>query len=530
MSGDQQYPPTGWGHKIREENRGLREKIAGLRKESGILERDLQNVWKLLEHIPGGLILVQQKKILFANDTVLRESGYTRNELLTMEVSKLLGSDSISFGASVREGKAGDQAISSQGEASLTTKEGHTLTVEIRTQQTLHKGKMALLVHIITLDQRKAQERYRRQSEKGEALLGMASGFSRELDVCSSLLQEAIPSSQGRGVSWDGALRILKKIEAIKEKEAILSRHLQCLAKTEYKSSELSLVDLKGLLETAVDVSRPRVSGGSQHDADPIVIKTFVRAPSEVYGCGRDLKEVFVNLILNAIEALPDGGDVYLTTEEHSGFAHIYVQDNGVGIPKAVMDRIFDPFFTTKDGTWRGLGLSLTYAIIDRHQGEISVTSQEGSGSTFVVKLPLVRDASSPVRTSAPRRGLRNSNILIIGSDGALTDILRTLFADRAGAVTVTSSYKESLRLLQDANVNLVIADHDAFRKDTGRITRRIKELRPDLSVVLINTQRASDSRTTRGSTDADLTIPRPLNLNRFLSQVAMLMGEGAPE
>ncbi|MDQ1336582.1 MAG: Histidine kinase, partial [Thermodesulfobacteriota bacterium] len=108
--------------------------------------------------------------------------------------------------------------------------------------------------------------------------------------------------------------------------------------------------------------------------------------------------------------------------------------------------------------------------------------------------------------------------------------ILRTLFADRAGAVTVTSSYKESLRLLQDANVNLVIADHDAFRKDTGRITRRIKELRPDLSVVLINTQRASDSRTTRGSTDADLTIPRPLNLNRFLSQVAMLMGEGAPE
>jgi len=490
------------------------------------LQRKLQNAWKMLDHIPGGLILVQQEKILFANDTALRESGYTRREMLSMEVSDLLVSDAVSFGAPVRRGKGGYPSLSSQHETTLTKKDGQTIPVELRAQKTLHNGKKAFLLHIIALDQRKARERRRRQSERAEALMGMASGFRRELDSCSRLLEEGIRGTQDPDAYRERALRTLRTMEAIKEKEALLSQHLRCLARTEYDPSELTLVDLNGLLGTAVEISCPGGSGGPRPNAEPVMINTFLRAPSEVYGCAPELRDVFVNIILNAIEALPDGGDVYLTTETHSGFAHIYIQDNGVGMPGDVMDRIFDPFFTTKDGIWRGLGLSLTVAILNRHQGEITVTSQEGRGSTFIVKLPLAREASM-VRTTSARKGLRDSHILIIGDDGVLTDVLHTLLADRCSGVNVASSYGEGLRLLRDTRIDLIIADQHAFSPYTDRIIRRIKELRPDLPVALINARGTSGSPETHRKGVVDLIAARPLDVDGFLSQLTGLMGKG---
>ena len=526
MSGDQPYASEGWGHRIREENRGLREKIAKLRKESGVLERKLQNAWKMLDHVPGGLLLVKQEKILFANDTALRESGYARREILSLEVSDLLKSDAMSFGTSIRQGKAGDPFLSSQNESFLITKNGQNIPVELRTQKTLHKGRTAFLFHIVPLDQRKAKEKRRRHSERVEALLGMAMGFRRELEACSRLLQEGFSRNQGPDGSQKGVLRTFKTMEAVREKEALLSQHLHCLARIQYDPSELTFVDLNRLLETAVDISCPWTSGGPQPNTDPVRINTFLRAPSRVFGCASELRDVFVNILVNAVEALSHAGEIYLSTEEHSGFAHVYIQDNGVGMPGAIVDRIFDPFFTTKDGLWRGLGLSLTHAIVDRHQGEVAVTSQEGRGSTFIVKLPLARDPF-PTRTPSARKGLRDSHLLIIGDDGILTDILHTLFADRGVTVTVTSSYGEGLRLLRDTRIDLTIADQNAFSPYTDRITRRMKALRPELPVVLINARGTSGSRGMQGKGVADLVVGRPLDVDRFLLQVSGLMGRG---
>ncbi|MCF8143344.1 MAG: PAS domain S-box protein [Deltaproteobacteria bacterium] len=530
MSGDEQYGSTGWGHRIKEENRGLREKLTSLRKELGSLQRELRNTWKLLDRVPGSLILVQQEKVLFANETACKETGYTRNELLSLEVSDLLDFDSVSSTLSFYQRQTRAQPASHQHETCLKTKGGQSLPAELRADKILYRGKTAILFHIISLDQRKAQEKRHTASANAEILLRMASGFRQELDRYRRLLQEDTPGNPGPGVYGNNAPTSCQGIAAIREKESRLSLRLQCLAKTEYDPSELTFVGLKELIETAVDIACPTTNTGSRPDA-LVTMNTFLRAPSSVYGCGRELQEAFANLILNAVEALPDGGDVYLTTEAHSGFAHIYIQDNGVGMPEAIIEKIFDPFFTTKDGTWRGLGLSLSRAIIDRHQGEISVVSQERRGSTFVVKLPLARDVASLVKRVTLRKGLRDAHILIIGDEGVLTDILYTLFKDKCDGVTVVSSDRDGLRLLQDTRIDLIIADQGAFANDTSRIARRIKELRPDLPVVLINADKMPGSWDMEGKTGADLTMARPIDLDRFLSQVALLMEKGgAPE
>jgi hypothetical protein len=117
-------------------------------------------------------------------------------------------------------------------------------------------------------------------------------------------------------------------------------------------------------------------------------------APSlpRVFGNAGKLQQVFMNLILNARDAMPRGGELTLATESENSTVLVEVTDNGVGIPADHLNKIFDPFFTTK-GTSRGtgLGLAVTYGIIREHSGKIDVESAAGKGTTFRLEIPAAR-------------------------------------------------------------------------------------------------------------------------------------------
>ncbi len=111
-----------------------------------------------------------------------------------------------------------------------------------------------------------------------------------------------------------------------------------------------------------------------------------------VMGNPRNLQQVFLNLFLNSIQAMPDGGIIKVSTSvEGEQYVRVDVSDTGAGIPKENLDKIFDPFFTTKDpGLGTGLGLSVSYGIIEKHKGRITVESEVGKGTTFSVLLPVL--------------------------------------------------------------------------------------------------------------------------------------------
>ena len=122
--------------------------------------------------------------------------------------------------------------------------------------------------------------------------------------------------------------------------------------------------------------------------------------PLPISGCGwarvravgdpQQLKQVFLNVILNAGQAIEDGGMIRVCTESGEGEVVVSISDDGCGIPPEIMDRIFDPFFTTKGvGEGTGLGLGIAYQIVRSHGGEIRVESEPGQGTTFSVRLPL---------------------------------------------------------------------------------------------------------------------------------------------
>jgi len=225
---------------------------------------------------------------------------------------------------------------------------------------------------------------------------------------------------------------------------------------------------------------------------------------------------------------MPEGGELYITTEEHSGLAHIYFQDNGTGISEGIIDKIFDPFFTTNDGARRGLGLTLAFAIIGRHKGNIRVISHQDRGSTFLMKLPLV--GKTPLfKSNTKKKGLKDSRILIIGEKGAVIDILYQLLTSKGSTNTLASSHNETLKLLRGNKFDLVIADQNAPHIETSKTIREIKRLQPDLPVALINAPVNPGSRNVPIKMGADLAIGRPLDIDRLLSLLSSLLANEDP-
>ena len=124
---------------------------------------------------------------------------------------------------------------------------------------------------------------------------------------------------------------------------------------------------------------------------------SILRRGHHTYGSASELREVFVNLIVNAVDAMPRGGRLLISCHSKDDRLQLNFSDSGMGMPDDVQQKIFEPFFSTKGAHGTGLGLSVSYSIIERHSGSISVTSTPGQGTNFTIDLPsVVAEDSSP--------------------------------------------------------------------------------------------------------------------------------------
>ena len=156
---------------------------------------------------------------------------------------------------------------------------------------------------------------------------------------------------------------------------------------------EIRFVDINQLIGKTVDIVR------KQSIFQNMTIQEQLRPDlPQVPTDANQIRQVIINLILNAVEAMPNGGTLTIATNYGADrrFIKISVQDTGVGIPAADLERIFDPFFTTKaQGKGTGLGLAVSYGIVQRHKGTITASSHVGKGSTFEINLPLTGNQTS---------------------------------------------------------------------------------------------------------------------------------------
>jgi signal transduction histidine kinase len=145
-------------------------------------------------------------------------------------------------------------------------------------------------------------------------------------------------------------------------------------------------VDLDDLAREAVALAKPLMSsrGGRLNR-----IREELAHPPKVMGRSAEIVSAIVNLVVNAIDAMPDGGSIRVRTGSDERHAWIEVEDEGPGIPPEVRERIFEPFFTTKGKEGSGLGLAMVHACMQRHCGSVQLDTAPGKGSTFRLLFPI---------------------------------------------------------------------------------------------------------------------------------------------
>ena len=271
-------------------------------------------------------------------------------------------------------------------EVRLSGLEGSIRHTEAHTSPLWKNGEIdGALVFLRDVTDRKREHELLAQSDKlravGELAAGVAHNLNNSLTVIQGRAQLLL-----RNATDEVSSKSLQVItNAVEDGTKTLRRILEFARRD--SASEFAPVELNYLISSSIDIARPKWQSKSRKGT--IEVKVEGGAPVYVMGEQAELREVVLNLIFNAVDAMPDGGVMEIGARVEIESGCFWVADTGCGMPPETASRIFEPFFTTKGKLGSGLGLSASHGIITRHKGEILVVSEPGEGTRFEVRLPI---------------------------------------------------------------------------------------------------------------------------------------------
>jgi signal transduction histidine kinase len=280
-------------------------------------------------------------------------------------------------------------------------------------------------------------------------------------------------------------------------------RRVQEFARCRRKDPVFQELDVNDLVHQTVELTRPKWDHPGRIRATPIRVEVQAEATAVVSGNAAELREVLTNLVFNAVDAMPQGGTLVLRTWSNDQGVFLAVQDSGVGMRPAVRQRLFEPFFTTKGERGNGLGLSVSFGIVQGHGGEIGVVSEVNRGTTFTVRLPLPRPAqpegggsriedrestgnppSSILHPPSSRPpGLR---ILVIEDEESIRTLLGTILRQLGHQPRLAAGARAGLALFAAECFDVVLTDMGLPGMSGEELARKIARQAPQVPVVLL--------------------------------------------
>ena len=283
-------------------------------------------------------------------------------------------------------------------------------------------------------------------------------------------------------------------------------------------------VDLNQVVQHTLEATEPSWRQEAQRRGVRIEVVTSLTASlPEVPGDPAELREALTNLILNALDAMPGGGTLRLTTSAVPGHVEIAIADTGVGIPTNIRHKIFDPFFTTKGPKGTGLGLSMTYGILARHGARISVESDEGRGTTFHLLFPVAIESSAlPPPPEMPPAPARSLHCLVVDDEEVVAAVLGDMLASEGHKVEIVDSGQQAIARFSAEAFDLVLTDLAMPGMTGWEVARAIKNMAPTVRVVLVSGFGVEVSPEDLRAHGVDLVLAKPLNLQDISSVVAL--------
>jgi CheY-like chemotaxis protein len=225
---------------------------------------------------------------------------------------------------------------------------------------------------------------------------------------------------------------------------------------------------------------------------------------------------VITNLIFNALDAMPKGGKITIKSGMDGDNVFFSVKDTGEGMNEDVQNRIFDPFFTTKGAGNSGLGMSVSYGIISRHEGEILLESKVGQGTVFTIKLPLRGEEDVDVPQETVVEVKETANVLIIDDERGILDALSDMLTAMGHRVSTADNGLEGLEKFMKTGHDVVFTDLGMPGISGWEVAKSIKEARPNTPVVMLTGWQLGLSEDKMKAQNVDLVITKPFEINKL--------------
>jgi PAS domain S-box-containing protein len=348
-----------------------------------LLRQSEESYRRLIAFSPYAILVNRGDRIVFANDQAIKLFGAVRaNEILDKSLLDLIHPDHHAVVRErIHELLEGMQAIP-VSEDKIVRLDGMSIDVEVSATRFTDEEGPAILVMLRDVSERKRLQAQLRRTERIAELGTLASGMAHEIGTPMNVILGRAEYLMDR-VTEEPIKKGLQTI--VTQVERITKVMNQLLSFARRKTPERRPLDLQKAIEESVEIFRERLAKNRIH-----VEMDLVDPCPLVLGDADQMNQVLINLIMNAVHAMPDGGTLSIGLAREKDFVKLTVADTGHGIPYEVVKKIFEPFFTTKEfGKGTGLGLTVVKGIIEEHQGSIAVESEEGKGTRFRVLLPV---------------------------------------------------------------------------------------------------------------------------------------------
>ncbi len=317
----------------------------------------------------------------------------------------------------------------------------------------------------------------------GEMAAGVAHDFNNLLATILGRTQLLLLKSDNQSV-----INELKIIEKAAIDGGQIVKRMQEVTR-EKRDRNYQPVDINEIIKESIILSANKLKISTQLKGKQVQLHTEFGDQLVVKGNPVELKEVFTNLLLNAYDAMPNGGDLYITTKKtDDSNVQIIIKDTGMGMPEEIKNKIFNPFFTTKGEKGTGLGLSIVYKTVASHSGNIKVESEINKGTTFTINLPF---SSEPVQSQARKELFLHEKsgairLLIVDDEPELLETMAEILRLKFKSVEIAPDGEEALNKIEKNEYDVVLTDLGMPEMSGWEVARLVKKKLPKSRVILV--------------------------------------------
>lgn len=473
------------------------------------------------------------EKLVSVNDLICEFTGYTRDELLSMSFRELLTPESQqNYTERMEKIKRGDK-VPELFEYTIVKKDGSVFPVSLNAKFT-YEGQTPVGSTVVAYDitERKKLEKQLYQAQKMKSLGTLAGGVAHDFN-------NLLMGIQGRAslmkINFDSPAELQEHLQGIEEyvkSAANLTKQLLGFARG--GKYEVKTIDLNGLVK-----NQCRLFGRARKDIT--IHEKYEKALWSVEVDQGQIEQVLLNIFVNAWQAMPGGGDLYIQSENFpigekdigaqkvnpGKFAKITITDTGVGMEPEVVERIFDPFFTTKEvGRGTGLGLASAYGIIYNHGGFIDVSSEKNKGSTFYLNLPATEKKAILEKESDEKIFEGEETLLLVDDEEMILEVGRDILEILGYEVLLARSGEEALKVYAEncSRIDMVILDMIMPGMDGREIYKRLKEINSQSKVLLSSGYSINGQATEIIAMGCDGFIQKPYNMGALSAKIREIL------